>query len=73
MNIGLIEGRQAPAKSVTLGTLDESVWSAEEAPAEGTMEIVFRHMDDYTVARIGLDDFPYFEIPDERYGEKGAS
>lgn len=37
------------------------------------MDIVIRHKDGYTVGRIGLDDFPYFEITDENYGEKSAS
>lgn len=37
------------------------------------VDIVFRHKDDYTVGRIGMDDFLYFEIPEETYGEKPTS
>lgn len=33
-------------------------------------EIVIRHRDDWTVGRIGIDDFLFFEITDETYGEK---
>lgn len=33
-------------------------------------EIVIRHKDGYTLGRIGMDDFPFFEITDEAYGEK---
>jgi len=29
-----------------------------------SVEIVIRHRDDYTVARIGMDDFPYVEFTD---------
>jgi hypothetical protein len=36
------------------------------------LEIVIRHRDDYTIGRIGMDDFPFFELTDERYGEKGT-
>lgn len=31
------------------------------------MEIVIRHRDGYTIGRIGMDDFPYFELTDENY------
>lgn len=37
------------------------------------MEIVIRHSDDYTVGRFGMDDFLYFEMTDEHYGEKEKS
>lgn len=33
------------------------------------VEIVFRHRGDYTIGRIGMDDFMFFEITDENYGE----
>lgn len=33
------------------------------------VEIVIRHKDNYTVGRIGMDDFMFFEITDEDYGE----
>lgn len=33
-------------------------------------EIVIRHYDGYTIGRIGMDDFPFFEFTDENYGEK---
>lgn len=35
-----------------------------------TTEIVIRHQDDYTIGRIGMDDFLFFELTDEKYGEK---
>lgn len=36
-------------------------------------EIVFRHRDDYTIGRFGLDDFWFFEITDEDYGDPKAA
>lgn len=38
-----------------------------------TMEIVIRHRDDWTVGKFSIDDFLYFEITDETYGEKAKS
>lgn len=35
-------------------------------------EIVIRHKDDYTIGRIGMDDFLYFELTDENYGDPKA-
>lgn len=32
-------------------------------------EIVIRHKDGFTVGRIGMDDFLFFELTDENYGE----
>lgn len=32
-------------------------------------EIVIRHKDGWTVGRIGMDDFLFFEITDENYGD----
>lgn len=37
-------------------------------------EIVIRHKDQYTIGRIGMeDDFLFFEITDENYGEPAGS
>mgnify|MGYP001615215880 FL=1 len=35
-------------------------------------EIVIRHKDGYTIGRIGMDDFLFFEITDENYGDPNA-
>ena len=32
-------------------------------------EIVLRHRDDYTIGRIGMDDYMFFEFTEETYGE----
>ena len=32
-------------------------------------ELVLRHQDQFTIGRISWDDFPFFEITDETYGE----
>jgi hypothetical protein len=34
------------------------------------VEIVIRHRDDYTIGRIAMDDYLFFEFTDETYGEK---
>lgn len=34
-----------------------------------SMEIVLQHRDDWTIGRIGLDDFLFFELTDEDYGK----
>lgn len=49
---------------------EPSVNSADEPLYIFSTEIVVRHKDDYTVGKIGMDDFLYFEITDETYGEK---
>lgn len=38
-----------------------------------SMEIVLQHKHDWTLGRIGIDDFLFFEITDDDYGKKGAS
>lgn len=37
-----------------------------------SMEIVLRHVDGYTIGRIGMEDFPFFEITEETYGESSS-
>lgn len=37
------------------------------------VEIVIRHKDDYTIGRIAMDDFLFFEFTDENYGEKSVT
>jgi hypothetical protein len=46
------------------------VGTAEDPLYIFSAEIVIRHYDGYTVGRIGMDDFLYFELTDETYGEK---
>lgn len=46
-----------------INTLDEPLYIF-------STEIIIRHKDDYTVGRIGMDDYLFFEFTDEKYGEK---
>lgn len=51
----------------------EGEYNSDEPLYIFSTEIVIRHKDDYTVGRIGMDDFLFFEITDEDYGEKKTS
>lgn len=48
----------------------DAVFTAENPLYVYGLEIVIRHRDDYTIGRIGMEDFLFFEITDETYGEK---
>lgn len=51
-------------------TLEPDITSDDEHPLYlFNAEIVIRHRNGYTIGRIGMDDFPFFEITDETYGE----
>lgn len=57
-------------------TLIKELEGTDEPSAVGplsvySMDIVIRHRDGYTVGRIGFeDDYPFFELTDEHYGEE---
>lgn len=41
----------------------------QDEPYIYSLEIIFQHPDNWTIGRIGMDDFPFFEITDEDYGK----